>query len=87
MLCVGEWSYLMDGGGDNEKWYECKRMSMTEVELWMIEWVGAENEIRFCTSGGVSALRIENLSVLHALMQSSKLLYWSSRNGEGSLSS
>lgn len=41
----------------------------------MIEWVGAENEIRFCTSGGVSALRIENLSVLHALMQSSKLLY------------
>lgn len=30
---------------------------------------GGENEIRFHTSGGVSALGMENLSVLHALMQ------------------
>lgn len=67
---VGERRCLMDDGGDNEKWYEWERMSMTEVELWMIEWVGGENEIRFRTSGGVSALEMENLSVLHALMQS-----------------
>lgn len=32
--------------------------------------VGVDNETRFCTSGGVSALGIGNLSVLRALMQS-----------------
>lgn len=60
----------MDDGGNNEKWYEWEGMSMTEVELWMVERVGGENEIRFHTPGGVSALGMENLSVLHALMQS-----------------
>ena len=60
----------MDDGGDNEKWYEWVRTSMTEVELWMIDWAGGENEIRFCTSGGVSALAMENLSVPRDLMQS-----------------
>lgn len=30
---VEERSGLMDDGGDNEKWYEWGRTSMTEVEL------------------------------------------------------
>lgn len=60
----------MDDGGDNEKWYEWERTSMTEVELWMIEWVWGENEIRFRTSGGASAWGMEKLSVLRAVMQS-----------------
>ena len=66
---VEETRCVMDDSGDNEKWYEREKTSMTEVELWMIEWVGGENEIRFRTSGGVSALGMENLSVLHGLMQ------------------
>lgn len=59
---------------------------MTEVELWMIEWVVGENEISFHTSGGVSALGMENLSVPHTRCKAGWLLYWSSCNGEGCFS-
>lgn len=54
----------MDGGADNEKLFECMRVSLTEVKLRMMEWLGDENEIKVCTSGGVSVLRVEELGVL-----------------------
>lgn len=58
-----------------------ERKSLTDMELWMMEWVRGENEIRF-TSGVVSASGIEqNLCVPSGRDASSRgFLYWSSCN-------